>query len=310
MNEEDLFAALDRAKAKQAERFEPCVPESCEPILPETRDLFIAYAQFIDTRRLVKLDTAITHICNVHCPRDVIGDYAFCRQSGKLHVCDIKRCTERQTISGEDVCPLTLKKYGAHFGLDLNDRSGSREQFSKVTEKKHTHTKSFGPKPKRKKSKNGIKGRKLSKRTIEKKHDQAQLHTIACNTMSKLLSKCSIPIPTGLVDRFAKISVKLWSKISVNAEKSNRAMAYHFKYHCVVVAYNMQNGFGTSDVPLLCANVFLMENLPNMKQFPAYDIKTAWHTKHTKQFLKSLDTIRESELVELGDSLRPLWPDT
>ena len=314
MDEAALFAAFDAAKNVKEAKFEPSLPAYAVGIAKEVADHFIAYAQFLvdckATKIAYRLDYVNTHRCGSECSRKIYCDaYAPCRTSGNLHICDIQRCVERRDESGETVCMFTGRKYGADLGLDLGDRSGSREQFSKVVEKKHTHTKKFGPKPRREKPKNGTKGRKLSKRTIERNQDPDVLYAKARKTILNLLRECPPEyIPKLFVHRLSRLCVEAWTPIHVNAERIYRAIVYRFEYHCLVVVYNMRDGYGAREIPLLPASPFLATVLPDMNRFEEFGIITSWHTKCARQFMVALQKLTDSEIIRLGDRLRPLWP--
>lgn len=308
--EDDLFAAFDRAKEQRDSKYESHIPDGI--IDDHQKRLLTAYAQYLERPQQRKYrfypDEVRRHgRCTVSCDRVSFGDFAFCTLSGNLHICDIRHCDERRDVSGEDVCLFTSKRYGTHFDLDLQDRSGTRDQFSKTPVAPRTEKKVFGPKPKRIKSKTGTIGRKLAPRTIERQTDQSMLYAEARNTLVSILKNSKEPIPLMLAERFATTCVRLWVRIHVAAERMARAIKYRFKYHCVVVAYYMIDGFGLAGTPLLCANEFLAIHLPNMKRFADYGIETAWHTKTTKQFLWALHSLTESDIATLGMSLRQLW---
>lgn len=311
-DEDALFAAAARAKHKV--EYDSCLPDF-PGISDYERATLMAYDRFVESTRAAAGCTQIryamgynlTHKCDELCRRAVFYEnYAFCVKSGHLHICDTERCDERRDNAGEEVCLFTGKRFGAHFDLDLQDRAGSREQFSRVVSAT-PKLKVFGPKPKRFKSKTGIKGRKITAATREKQNDQSKLYADARNQLLSLLSECEEDISTTMADRFATTCVIMWVKLKEPAEHLQRAIKYHFNYHCVVVAYTMINGMDVEDVTLLCANDFFAEHLPDMKRFKDFGVTTAWHTKCTKQFLLALRSLTHEELLVMSLQLRKYW---
>lgn len=311
MEESELWAQFDKAKAKRELKYDSSQHASYEPLATETREYFNAYSQFLDhcheSKLKFDLSSVNAHTCSGTCTFITFGDYAFCLATGNLHICDIARCRASKTFAGQNVCELTGRNYGMDLTLDLGDRSGLREQFSSVVEAKPTHTKVFGPKTKRVKSKTGTKGRKLSKRAKERKRNQSIQYTDALAALKTLLKGKIISEEFSL--KFAKMCVKLYVAILPFAEKINGAVVYQLEYHCYVVAYYMKEfGFSSRSVRLLPTNEFLRHNMPDMGDLSKLGLDTSRHTQISKQFMLSIRELSQNELTMLGDSLQALWP--
>jgi hypothetical protein len=206
----------------------------------------------------------------------------------------------------EDTCVFTGKKYGTIFEEQMDDRQGSMSQF--ITEKIKIKTpKAPKPvkRPPRVRSRTGIKGRKLAKETIAKQQNQGMLVSQARNHLMAMLPKKNVP--DQLATDFASTCVRLWVKVHDRANKIYRALKYHFNYHCFVVMYYMQNGFGVDGLFLLPSVRFLAENLPGMDELGKFKVNTKWHTKLTRQFLVAVSSVPRGELEELSAQLRLIW---
>lgn len=311
MDDSELWAQFDKAKAKREVKYECYIHESYEPIPQDTLDYLKAYWQFInhceETKIKFNVNAVVGHRCDATCPFVVFGDYAFCQETGNLHVCALGRCRSNRTSAGNNVCELTGKVYGMDMTLDLGVRSGLGDQFSRVVEAKPTHTKVFGPRKKRVKSKTGTTGRKVSKRTKERKVNQSIQYTGALSAIEKLFKGKTIPDKFAF--RFANLCVKLYNAVLPFAEKFNRSVVYQLEYHCYVVAYYMSEaGFSSQSVRLLPSNSFLQQHIPKMGELSKLGIETAKHTQISKQFMLSIKKLTQTELTMLGDALQALWP--
>jgi hypothetical protein len=309
IDESKLWAQFETAKAKRETKYDPTQHESLDLLAVETTEYFKAYSQFLEycSKEKPKGTSVVGHACGALCSFAVFGDYAFCTATGNLHICDIARCRAKKMFAGSNVCQMTGKIYGVDTQLDLGDRSGSRDQFSNVVESKPTHTKVFGPKKKRVKSKTGTKGRKVSKKTKERKTDQDIMYTGAFTALEKLLKGKKIPQAFSL--SFARICVKLYNAVIPFAEKFNRSVVYQLEYHCYVVAYYMAEwGFTSRSVRLLPISEFLQKNIPGMQDLPKLGLDTAKHTQISKQFMLSIKKLPQNDLIMLAGQLESLWP--
>ena len=313
------FAALERARAVRDSRYKSYLPESYTPLSEYAKVVLEATAtylqQCIDSRVRFMLEDR--HACEAGCARFQLGDAYICRRRGNLHYCDATRCDERReyvmdasgfsaTMFSEDTCVFTGKRYGTIFEEQMDDRQGSMSQF--ITEKVKIKTpKPPKPvtRPPRVRSKTGVKGRKLAKETIAKQQNQSMLLSQARNHLLSMLP--GRKAPDNLADKFAATAVRLWVKVHEPAEKMYRALKYHFNYHCYVLMYYMQEGFGVNGLFLLPQSDFLAQHLPSMKDLGRFKIKTKWHTKSTRQFLVAVSSLPAKELDELSRHLRSIW---
>lgn len=306
------FADLDKARTAREHHYESCIPEAKVEVSDYAKTVLRGYAQFIEQCyqsrvRYVLADFGV-HVCSASCRWLQQQDAYICRRGGHLHICDTAHCDERRDHAGDYTCQLTGKKYGKHFDLDTDERSGSHSQFIEEKIKPTKAPKPKGPRPPRVRSKTGVKGRKIAKLTQQKQDETCTLRATARNTLMTMLRGCGQAVPESLLDSFSALCVRLWFRVRVAAEKTYRALKYRFPYHCYVVMYYMQTGLDVGDIPILPAVDFFVHHLPSMKQLGKYGIKTKWHTKCTKQFLWALQAISEEELQLLSQSLSAAWP--
>lgn len=315
---EASFAALERAKSVRDSRYESHLPGS--QLNEYTRVVLTATATYLEQciNSRVRYNLEDKHVCEPGCARFQYEDAYICRRRGNLHYCDTQRCGERReysmdasglsaTMYSEDTCVFTGKKYGTIFEEQMDDRQGSMSQFivEKVKVKVPKPPKPAGPRPPRVRSKTGVKGRKLAKQTIDKQQNQPMLQSQARKCLLKMLPQQEVD--DSLAAKFASTCVRLWVKVHEKAEKIYRALKYRFDYHCYVIMYYMQEGFGLDSLFLLPKSDFLAQHLPSMKELDKFKIKTKWHTKCSRQFLVATSSLPRKELEELSTYLRALW---
>lgn len=316
--EDQSFAALERARSQRDLALTPYSSHLPEGTLNEyTRTVLTAYAQFVqrcvDSR--VRFLLSDNHVCDASCGRIAHGDAFICKRSGNLHYCDMHRCDEWRaycefgTVSafGENRCMFTGKSYGSDFQLKKDERSGCMSQFVDEKVKATKPPKVKGPRPKRVRSKTGVKGRKLAKQTIEKQNNQHALFSQACTHLSAMLRHSGVELTECVRTRFAATCVALWGKVHQKAEKLYRAIKYRFKYHCIVIMYYMQSGLAIEGKPLLTHNDFFATHLPDMKDLDKYKIRTKWHTRSTRQFLYAIRCLPADEMTALATRVCAIW---
>lgn len=328
------FAALDRIRTEQAHAssYQSYLPVSKQPLGEYATTVLTANALFVEAciASRVRYYLEDNHVCTAGCARFQHGDAYVCRRRGNLHYCDATRCDERRDYSmnaasrsismySETTCVFTGKGFGNVFQNEEEDedefndaRDGTAEQFTIERPKppkapKPPKPAAGAPKPRRVRSRTGVKGRKLTKKTIERKESNPALVSGARNYLLNMLSRCKKPIPDKTVDRFVNTAVLLWSKVGSSADKLYRALKYRFEYHCYVVMYYLQEGLTLGDLLLFPKDEFLEENLPDMDDLDEFGINTNWHTKHTRQFLFTINKLDENAQRNLCMNVMKAW---